>query len=269
MPSRVARGAVAGLLLLGVLACTRRTALDDYYPLEKGRRWTYDVTTEPVEEGDEPVALVVTSLGQEDLAGRRVSREKIDVAGETHYLFVAADEKGFYRYATQSAGEKSPAIEDQRDDFLAAPLEVGRSWRGKSAPTFLDVADVAVDIVSTVVSTSATIRVPAGEFTGCLEIGVAGKARIEPSQDDDGDDGAATAAAVEQPGDDAGPDGGDDQDDELPDEAEDGGTFTLAEHTWYAPGVGVVKSVVEESFAGDSGEADQARVTTALRSFKR
>jgi hypothetical protein len=43
----------------------------------------------------------------------------------------------------------------------------------------------------------------------------------------------------------------------------------LNEQTWYAPNVGVVKSLIEESFVTDSGEEEKARVTTELRSFKR
>jgi hypothetical protein len=262
----------AVVLLLGAVGCTRKPADDDYFPLAAGRTWTYGVAQDPADKGDLPMTLTVTSLGLQDVGGTRVTKEKIDLADETHYLFLGADEKGVYRFATQSPDDDAPAIEPERDYFLVNPLAVGKSWRGKSAPTFLDVADVAVDIDSTVESSTATVHVPAGEFTGCVEVHVTGKARIEPSNDED--DGEVDEARPTQDDPDVAPDPDEDQDqdqdpDDVPDDADEGGTFTLDEHTWYAPGVGVVKSVIAESFVADSGDQEKAQVTTELRSFKR
>lgn len=262
----------AGLLLLVLLACTRKAVENVYFPLDKGRTWTYSVTPDPIDEGDEPLTLTVTSLGEEEVTGTRVTKEKIDLANEAHYLFVNADEKGVFRYASQSAGDKAPTVEEERDYFLVYPLTLGKSWRGKSAPTFLDVADVAVEIESTVESTTETVHVAAGEFTDVVKISVTGKARIEPQQDDDEPE-AGAAEAVQAAEADDGSDAQDDpdapDDEDAPDEAEQGGTFSLKEQTWYAPNVGVVKSVIEETFVPDSGDEEKARVTTELRSFKR
>ena len=48
------------------------------------------------------------------------------------------------------------------------------------------------------------------------------------------------------------------------------GTFSLDEETWYAKDVGVVKSVVTETFKlKDGGDEDRARVTTELQAFTR
>lgn len=257
----------AGLLLLGLVACTRKAAENAYFPLDKGRTWTYSVTPDPIDEGDEPLTLAVTSLGEEEVTGTRVTKEKIDLTSEVHYLFVGADEKGVFRYATQSPGDKSPTVEDERDYFLIYPLTLGKSWRGKSAPTFLDVADVAVEIESTVESSTETVRVAAGEFTDVVKIRVTGKARIEPQKDDDEPEAGAAEAAEDGSDAQDDPDAPDDED--APDEVEQGGTFSLVEQTWYAPSVGVVKSVIEETFVPDSGDEEKARVTTELRSFKR
>lgn len=245
MRTAVARGITIAVGLAAAVACTRKPAEDTWFPLAPGRTWSY--TLSPDGEGVAAMKLTVAVVGSEDVAGTTVTRERIEVDGREHFLFVGADEKGIYRHATQSAGEPAPSVEGERDYFLMLPLEVGRSWQSQAGPAFLDVADVPVPIVSTVVSTTDTVRTPAGEFADCVRIHVTGTAevRTEPRDDDEDTD-----------------------DDPGADPAR--GTFTLDEETWYAKDVGVVKSVVTETFKlKQGGDEDRARVTTELQAFTR
>jgi hypothetical protein len=244
----VARGVTFAVVLATALACSRKPADDAYFPLATGRTWSYTMASE---SSGAAAKLQATIVGQEDVGGTKVARERIEVDGREHFLFIGVDERGIYRHATQTAGEATPTIEGERDYFLMQPLEVGRSWKGQAAPTFLDVADMPVPIVSTVESTGETVRTPAGEFKDCVKIRVTGSAEVrnEFLEDDDAD-------AAE---------------DEAKDEDWDpvGGTFSIDEQTWYAKDVGLVKSIVIETFKGKSDNDDRAQVTTELQAFTR
>lgn len=238
MTTGVVRWISVGVALAAVLACTRTPVDDAYFPLGTGRTWSYTLT--PDGEGATPMKLTVAVVGDESVGGTRVTRERIEVDGREHFLFVGRDEQGIYRHATQSAGEPAPSVEEVRDYFLKQPLEVGRSWQSEASPAFLDVPAIAVPIESRVVSTSETVRTPAGEFTGCVKVHVTGSATV-PDQPDDRDADASGQA---------------------------GGTFTLDEETWYAKDVGLVKSIVTETLEGKRDE-DRARVTTELQALTR
>jgi len=227
VPSRQRRAALAPVLALAAAlaaACERRAVDNVYMPLESGRRWTYTLVAEGA-GGAAPASIEITSHGEEDLGGQRVTRERIDVGGESHWLFVGVDDRGVFRYATQSAGESDPVIDAGRDYYLVYPVTVGTSWKGESEPSFLE-ARVRVPIESTVVSTSETVAVPAGEFRDCVLVRTTGKA-------------ALPAAG-------GGPEG----------------TFSVREDVWYASDVGMVRSVVVETIDGADGQ--RAAVTTEL-----
>ena len=246
MRSGVVKGITVAVALAAALACTRKQPDDAWFPLGKGRTWTYTLT--PEGEGMEPMKLTVAVVGPEDVGGTKVTRERIEIDGREHFLFVGVDDRGIFRHATQSPEEAAPSLDRDRDYFLEFPLEAGRSWKGEAAPTFLDVADTVVPIESTVVGTTDTVRTPAGEFKDCVKVHVTGRAEIR-NDFLDGDDA-------------------DEKDGETFDPVS--GTFSLDEETWYAKDVGVVKSVVTETFKlKDGGDEDRARVTTELQAFTR
>lgn len=246
MRTGVARGITIAFALATAFACTRKPADDAWFPLGTGRTWSYTIA--PDGAGMDPMKLTVAIVGPEAVGGTTVTRERIEVDGREHFLFVGVDEKGIYRHATQSPGEPQPSLDGERDYFLVLPLEVGRSWKGEAAPTFLDVADMTVPIESTVVSTSDTVRTPAGEFEDCVKVHVTGTAEVRNEFLDDDEEEA---------------DGDGDWDPVS-------GTFTLDEETWYAKDVGLVKSIVTETFKlKQGGEEDRARVTTELQAFTR
>ena len=250
MRTGVVRGVTIAVALATAFACTRKPADDAWFPLGTGRTWSYTVT--PDGEGMDPMKLTVAVVGPETVGGTTVTRERIEIDGREHFLFVGVDEKGVYRHATQSPGEPAPSLDGERDYFLVLPLEVGRSWKGEAAPAFLDVVDMPVPIESTVVSTTDTVRTPAGEFTDCVKVHVTGTAEVRNEFLDDDEEDA---------------DGGDAEDEDWDPVS---GTFTLDEETWYAKDVGVVKSIVTETFKlKQGGDEDRARVTTELQALAR
>ena len=249
MPTRsLARSISLVVVLASVVACTRKPTADDaYFPLDQGRTWTYTVSRDTAEEGEQPLPLKVAVVGPEEVEGVRVTREKIDLGNDSHFLFVGVDEHGIYRHATQSPGDAAPSVEPERDYFLRQPLEVGKKWKSKAAPTFIDVVEVPVEIESAVVSTGDTVRTPAGEFKDCVKIKVTGTAEVRDAEAD------AEAAAAEE---------GEVHVDFT------SGTYTVDEETWYARDVGVVKSVMTETFTSALDD-QRMTVTTELQAFTR
>jgi hypothetical protein len=209
--SRGIAGCLVAVLVLLAAACEQRPVENAYFPLDAGRSWIYAVRSD---DGAGVQTLGVTSLGEETVGGLRVTKEQVELGGEAHFIYLGVDERGVFRHATQSPGEDAPGLDEARDYFLGYPLATGKSWKGKGAPSFLDVAEVAVDIRSTVESTGETVEVPAGKFTGCVKVVVNGSAAL----------------------------------------ADGGGVFSVKEQTWYARDVGMVKSLVEESVAGGPQE---------------
>lgn len=251
MRTGVVKGISVAVALAAALACTRKPTDDAYFPLGTGRTWSYTLT--PEGQGMEQMKLTVASVGPDEVAGTKVTRERIEIDGREHFLFVGVDQRGIFRHATQSPGEEAPSTDADRDYFLEFPLEVGRSWKGEAAPTFLEVADMPVPIESTIVGTTETVRTPAGEFKDCIKVHVTGTAEVRNEfLDDDEAEGQ---------------DGQDGKDDDGFDPVS--GTFTLDEETWYAKDVGVVKSIVTETFRNEQQDEDRARVTTELQAFTR
>jgi hypothetical protein len=242
---------MVAVTLAALLACTRKAADDAYFPLATGRSWTYTLTAE--DSGETPITLQATIEGPVEVGGVKVTRERIEVQGRKHFLFIGVDEHGIYRHATQSDQDPTPSLAGERDYFLVMPLELGKSWKGVAGPSFLEVGDTDVPIESTVESTTETIRTPAGEFKDCVRVHVTGSVEIRNEFLEDDDDPAEK--------------GHDADNDEDWDPV--GGTFTLDEQTWYAKDVGVVKSIVTETFKGKSDNDDRARVTTELQAFTR
>lgn len=227
---RLGRRALAVACLSLLVACQKKPVETEYFPLDAGRAWTYTMRADGA-GADDPTELLVSVVGEEDLGGQRVTRQKIEIAGETYFLFVGVDDRGVYRYATQGAGEAEPVLESQRDYYLTLPLTVGRSWKGEASPSFVDV-DTRLGIESKVESTDETVRVAAGTFPGSVKIATSGAGRAEAG------------------------------------EGADGATLSISEANWYAPDVGLVKSVVEEVVERE-GEERRVRVTTELASSRR
>lgn len=224
------------VLLASVASCQRKEPENAYFPLDAGRSWTYRMIAHAYEYDQKPRTLTIESIGEEDVQGVKVSREKIALDGDEHFLFVGVDDKGVFRHATQSAGEAEPSVDEVRDYFLSYPVAVGKKWKGQGAPTFLDVVDRPVPIESTIESVTDVVEVPAGRFTDCVKVKVVGSVAVEEDPDD-----------VDAP---------------------DAGTFTLTEETWYAKDVGIVKSIAEEVFDTEFQE-DRIKVTTELMALKR
>src|SRR4051794_4235210 len=84
----------ACLAMPALTACQRPRTSTAYFPLQAGSRSPYGLVieaTEEMDQPDEPLEMTVESLGPEDLAGARVTRQQIDRDGATYVLFMGVD----------------------------------------------------------------------------------------------------------------------------------------------------------------------------------
>ncbi|MCC7410171.1 MAG: hypothetical protein IT495_00850 [Gammaproteobacteria bacterium] len=215
-PARCGRVPPAMVLALLVTACT--DAGHDYYPLGAGRGWQYRLELRTLGEVHEH-KLVVRNLGAGTFAGERVHARR-EQTGDTRYYRRTAT--GVVRVATRVAGKLNAQADPPGQLVLPLPAEIGRRWtltsrlRLVESRTFaredrLAPRHLPVDIDYTLEALDDTVTVAAGTFAHCLRIRGAGTAAVPV------DRGNARA------------------------------TVAVEHVEWYAPDVGLVKSVRHET----------------------
>ena len=164
------------LLCLGLLSACDQPADDDYFPLNQGLRWEYQLTIEhPQRLTTKPLIIEVT--GKTLLKEQQVSiRSTSD--GTDYYLTQQTD--GVYRVAKRTLVESQP----QRDAIprMVLPLPIsqakGKTWSTISQPYLIERVFEGLDVMTadslqfpmayTVLSLDETVELPAGQFSHCV-----------------------------------------------------------------------------------------------------
>lgn len=198
-----------------------------YFPLNKGKYWRYTMTYQTM-DGHFKGVYAVENLGQEKINGETVYvRQLLD--GSYDYLQV--NEKGIYLKSREKTIDFSTKHTEAGRYIFQFPLQIGNKWNEeivtkaliKTGPPqkteFHIVAKIPVEV--TIESMTDTIKVPAGTFTNCMRITMKGSDFVNA--------GNYVGMTL----------------------------VRLNETNWYAPDVGLVKSVREETTkhrALDKGE---------------
>ncbi|MCK4812535.1 MAG: hypothetical protein KAT14_01210 [Candidatus Marinimicrobia bacterium] len=151
----------------------------------------------------------VENFEHRKLEKQKVIPQKIDVNGVTSFIFLAENNKGIYQFAKQASDAIEPAILEIPIYILKNPIKIGTTWQ-KDSKTMLMMEELPVTLTYTIESKKETVTVPAGTFENCLK--VKAEASIEK---DKGFLGVITV--------------------------------TITHYDWYAPNVGLIKSVKTES----------------------
>ena len=170
---------LAGVLLCAALSGCDRAGPegDTFFPLAPGHRWVY--STSRHFEGTTPQLdeLVIETRGAEEVVGETAWRRRTDT-GATYWVRV--DETGIYRVASRHALDLERTRDDPVRYVLKRPYEKGTTWRVSTTAYMLERRNATPRHVSTthksfpmnykIVSTDAAVQVPAGEFTGCVQL---------------------------------------------------------------------------------------------------
>lgn len=164
------------IILLTITGCgdTSQKNAKDFFPLEQGITWKYEVVvfdgSGNIEENREGT---VSNLAKEKLANNIVTPQKYltEAINAQHQVtktstteFISQDNEGIFRLATQK-DEEVPAV-GMRLYYILNPIRVGVIKKNGDADTY---QSVSLD------SVNDTVTVPAGTFKDCLKVNYTAK----------------------------------------------------------------------------------------------
>jgi hypothetical protein len=184
---QAAAGAALALLalvgLLGATSCTKAPAPDDYFPLDKGRRWEYRQTTYLDDHPPAVETIRIVSRGAENMGGDPAVRRHVD-SGIDYWL--RSDKSGIYRIAIKTPLDRHAMADDPHRYVLMRPYAVGTKWeapttayvlqRRSEVPKEIRRTHKPFAMVYSIQALDATVETPAGRFERCLL--VAGRAAV-------------------------------------------------------------------------------------------
>ncbi|TXH69595.1 MAG: hypothetical protein E6Q83_09250 [Thiothrix sp.] len=226
------------LFCLSLLVACEKPASDDYFPLNQGLRWEYQVTIEHPERLDTK-QLIIETLGKTTLKEEAVSiRATSD--GTDYYLAQRAD--GIYRLAKRTLVESEPRLDSSPRMVLPLPIAQakGKTWSTISQPYLIERVYEGMDVMTadmlqfpmtySVLSLDEAVEVSAGRFSHCVL--VEGQTDLSLYAD------ARTGNSI----------------------------VPITTREWYAPGVGLVKLEREEPLNTDVYKG--GKLTLELLSFE-
>jgi hypothetical protein len=153
-------------LLALLVGCDRSRSL---FPLGPGEKWTYQVSSGSTLGTGGQAKVTSTNLPTRELAGRSVTPEKIEINGQTLFVFVGEDSDGVFELAEQAPDATEPALKNPPIYDLHRPYQTGTSWEQRSETQSLS-TKVPITLQAVIESANDTVTVPAGTLEGCLKI---------------------------------------------------------------------------------------------------
>lgn len=202
--------------LSGLLTACGSDSSGGFFPLQPGRQLVYHIHTETMRFPTEiklTVRELEPGLWQDEPVERRLVNNRL-------LQFYRRDAEGVFRVATSTLDAPDATPDEPPEPVLRYPLELDRSWEQVTTTGVLDVVvdpfrlqvfiREPVQMRYTVAALDDVVSVPAGRFENCLRIDGYGTGRY-PGM-----------SAI------------------LP------ADITVEQSDWYAPGVGLVKSLRTE-----------------------
>ncbi|HNW64830.1 MAG TPA: hypothetical protein PLX45_02985 [Piscinibacter sp.] len=163
-------------LALGLASCSAPQD-DSLFPLAKGHRWAYDITTEWENKVVEHEPRVIETLGSDSLASGRAWRRRSD-SGIEYWL--RSDAAGIYRVASKSELDEAPLPDKEPRFVLKAPVAVGTTWRASTTayllrrrqefPPEIRHSHPAVPMNYTIEALGEKLATRAGSFENCVRV---------------------------------------------------------------------------------------------------
>jgi len=147
-----------------------------YFPKEKGAKWTYRVVTTTMRGDVTETPFHIESLGSQRLEGKDYFIRR--TSSGTDYL-LREDETGIYRIGERTIIDHLPRLDPQPRYVLKLPLQPGTEWRADTHPyvirrihPYVEYYHRSITFPMTyrIVSSNATVSVPAGIFENCIEV---------------------------------------------------------------------------------------------------
>ncbi len=224
------------VLIIGttaVVSCQKTP--QDYYPLNIGSVYKYKGRLDFKKTSDNEshdFNQIVTIMEQTKLDDRDVILTKHEIQGDKSFnldYYVRKEKDGYFYYAQKTQDKDKPTVFKSQQYILKVPIQLGTSWENESMITFVK-ANYPITLKTTIVDDKETITVPAGNFYNCLK--VESKGFTEKSQ--------LLVGTVK---------------------------FIREDICWYAPGIGLIKSVSREECSID--DIGSKIISTELVSYEK
>jgi hypothetical protein len=218
---------------LFLFASTLVTFADDYMPLKAGATSEYSVNLTG-KFSHEPTR---GTFIQKVLPSQNLNNQKlIPVQNGGGYLdFYAETKDGIIHWGHQSASDIQPIQDEALKIILPSSHKLGTSWK-YNYNTSLLTKNFLLEVDMTVVAVNETLTLPAGVFEHCILIKYKGKKAIPSS---------STFALQGK------------------------SVVTVEGYDWYAPGVGFIHSIVNETGVGYSSHKEQGQIVMLLTKFSK
>ncbi|MEW6615332.1 MAG: hypothetical protein AB1401_07700 [Thermodesulfobacteriota bacterium] len=211
-----------------LVSCSK--SIETYYPLKEGMTWKYQNTfgSHAINGAEK---TIITNLAPQELKGKKVTPQKVEIGGQSRLSFLIEDAGGLYEFTEQQPVPVGQEKKSSTFYIIKYPIKAGTTWE-RMARTSL--SNVPVKLKYTIESIDEKVTVPAGTFEGCIKVNGLGDTQTNLNIF-----GGTIIIAV-----------------------------TVEHYSWYAPKVGLVKSIVKEksSHIYEAGEWD---MTMQLESFKK
>ncbi len=184
---------------------------DRYYPLEAGRTWTYAMVIQPARGQTTTADTHVTNLNERTVAGQTVTPQDTEAFGQRRLHFISVDDRGVVEIADQDTAAPEPRIKSPPNTILKMPITVGAAWDTTWETNQLGTRTL-LPMTKKVESIDRPCTTVAGTFSTCLHLRLIGSGLVRAGEE---------SAVVDVAGDE-----------------------------WFAPGVGYIRGVFEESVRG-------------------
>ena len=235
MKLSLAGAAVAIGCLCLLTGCSR--ASDDYYPLAGGRYWRYVMTYHTM-DGNYKGIYAVENLGRKKENGHDIHVRRL-LDGSSDFLRI--DDQGIHLTGREKTDGGRTRRVDLDHPVFQFPLVVGKEWQDttiaraliKTGPPQKTEFHISaqVPVTARIESMTDAVSVPAGTFVECMRISLKGNEFTNA-----GNYVGLTIVNIE-------------------------------ETDWYAPGVGLVKSIRKESTV--SKALDRGEIMLELEDYRR
>ena len=164
------------LLCLPLLYACGKPAADDYFPLDKGLHWAYQVTITQPHRADSKT-LTIENVATESVQDTPTTVRR--TSDGTDY-YIARQQDGLYRIAKRSVVELVPQRDEMPRMVLPATVRqaIGKTWSNVSMPYLIErvfegndeitAGSLRFPMTYTLTSVNETVSVPAGTFTQCV-----------------------------------------------------------------------------------------------------
>ena len=167
---------VASLVLIAVAVLWLSSALTPrgYYPLRKGMRWDYEVSSSAAPS---TVTLTVSNSGRRRVGQWDAAEQRVEVSGGSGYRYVVESSDSVTIVAEQFPGKTEVSLLDPPVTLLHLPLEVGKSWDSDATTTAIH-PGTKIPVIGKVQSVSERVEVPAGRFDSSVLVQSSGQVQV-------------------------------------------------------------------------------------------